>query len=230
MAAELLDETARGGCGAARRDDVVHNEHLLARLYRVGLHLEEVLAVLLFVACRLGRAGQLALLPHGHEAGVEAQGQGGAEEEASGLEAYDDIRLLVCVCDVELEGADERLVSLGIGEDGEDVFEEDAGRWEVGELAERCFELGLEVCELAQRTGLFGGAAGVSVPDALFCALMAGYAGAGAGAGDGERGAMERWGTRSGDGRPCRPGPRRGSGGRAVQAQAQAPARVAMMQ
>jgi hypothetical protein len=59
---------------------------------------------------------------------------------------------------VKLEGAEECFVELGVCEDGQDVFEEDTGRWEIGELTERRLELCLELRELVQRTGLFGGA------------------------------------------------------------------------
>lgn len=45
-----------------------------------------------------------------------------------------------------------------VGEDGENVFEENAGRRKVGELAEGLLEFLLEVDELVHRTGLLGGA------------------------------------------------------------------------
>lgn len=138
-----------------RRDDIVHYQHRLAWGNRVLLDLEEVLAVLLFVAGLLGRAWQLARLPHGGEAGAQAQGEGGAEEEAAGVQADDDVwgAAMVEGEHLELEGADEGGVEGRVGEEGEDIDEVDAGDGEVGEVSQGRLELYL--C-----TGEFGGTGG----------------------------------------------------------------------
>jgi hypothetical protein len=62
------------------------------------------------------------------------------------------------VSDVQFQSADQRLVQLRVGEDGQDVLEENAGRGEVRELAQRGLELALQFSELVQRAGLLGGA------------------------------------------------------------------------
>jgi hypothetical protein len=54
---------------------------------------------------------------------------------------------------MELEAANEGFVGGVIGEDGEDIFEEDAGGREVRKLAQRSAQLYL-------KTGEFGGAGG----------------------------------------------------------------------
>ena len=101
------------------RNDVVDNQHLLPRLDRVGLHLEEIRAILLHVLGSLAGTWELTPLADRHEGRAEPQGQGGAEEEAAGIQANDDIGLLgEGLLDVQLEGVDERLEQGGIGEDG----------------------------------------------------------------------------------------------------------------
>lgn len=127
-----------------RSDDVVDNQHLLPALDGVGLHLEEIAAILLLVLGRLTRAGQLALLAHRDEAGAQTQRQAGAEEEPAGVEPNHDVwlgRVTKLLLDGELQGAQQALVQLRVGEDGQDVFEEDAGLGEVLELAQRLLEL-----------------------------------------------------------------------------------------
>jgi hypothetical protein len=172
LSTELLDERASCRCGATwvllafgcpacsssarptSGNDVVDDEDLLARLDSVGLHLEEVCAVLLHVLGRLAGTGQLALLADGHKGSAEAQGQRGAEEEAAGIEANNDVGLLGALGNVQLEGAQQRLVQRRIGEDGQDVLEQDAGGGEVGELAQGSLELYF-------KTGEFGGGGGM---------------------------------------------------------------------
>jgi hypothetical protein len=136
-------------------DNVIDNDDLLARFDGVGLHLEKVLAVLLIVGLGFTWAGQLALLAHRHEAGAEAQGQARADQEAAGLKADDDIGLLAAVGfeEVQLQTAQEGLVEGRVGEDGEDILEENAGRREIGELTEGATQSYL-------KTGEFGGAGG----------------------------------------------------------------------
>jgi hypothetical protein len=137
-----MSSVTGGRCSAAHtsRDDVVDHEHLLARLHGVGLHLEEVAAVLLLVGSRLGGARQLALLADGRKAGAQSQRQAGAEQEAAGVQADHDVGLFVLLRDVEHQGADEVFVQRRVGEEGHDVLEQDARAGEVGELAQRALE------------------------------------------------------------------------------------------
>lgn len=139
-------------------DDIVHDQDLLPRLDRALLHLEVIRAVLLHVLSRDAGAGQLALLPDGHEAGVEPQGQRGPEQEAPGVQANDDIRLdgvagAAEVQELQLEGAEEGVVDGRVEEPWHDIQEVDTGDGEVGEAAEGLLEAYL--C-----TGEFGGGGG----------------------------------------------------------------------
>ena len=119
---------------AAGRQEVVDDQHLLARLDRVAMDLERVRAVFERVldGDRLGR--QLAELPDRDQAGVELVGHRGTEDEPARLHPDDDVDLLVLV---RLEHQIDRLlVGAGILEQGRDVVEEDAGLREVGDLAD----------------------------------------------------------------------------------------------
>ena len=59
--------------------------------------------------------------------------------------------------DVELQSMDEGFVEGRIAEEGEDVFKEDAGGREVGELAQRVVQSYLKTGELGGGGGLTGG-------------------------------------------------------------------------
>lgn len=182
LAPELLDEVAGGGGGTTcsgggnaleqgrlgenpwrgsvhtSSNDVVDDQHFLALLDDALLHLEVVGAVLLHVLGGDTRAGQLALLADGDEAGVEAQGHGWAEQEATGVEADDDVRgdgvaIAAEVLELKLQGAEQGGVDLGVEEPGHDVQEVDARDGEVGKAAEGLLQAYL--C-----TGEFGGGGG----------------------------------------------------------------------
>ena len=151
----LPQETWDERTALTSRNDVIDNQHLLPRLDRVGLHLEKIRAILLHVLGSLAGTWELTPLTDRHEGRAEPQGQGGAEEEAAGIQANDDIGLLgEGLLDVQLEGVDERLEQGGVGEDGQDVLEQDARLREVGELAQGG-------AEVYFKTGEFGGTGGI---------------------------------------------------------------------
>lgn len=122
--------------GLTCSNDIIHNQDLLAGLDGILLHLEEILTVLLLVRGGDAGTGELALLADGDEAGVQTQGERGAEEEAASVQADDDVGLEAGLEDLQLEGAEEGVVGGGVLEDGQDVDEVDAGDGEVGEAAE----------------------------------------------------------------------------------------------
>lgn len=150
----LRGERGRGfGGQLTSRNNVVDDQDLLARLDGTLLHLKVVDAVLLLVGDAHAGAGHLAPLADGHEAGIEAQGQRGAKQEAAGVQADDDVGLDAALEDLQLERAEEGEVGGGVLEQGEDVDELDALDGEVGEALERAEQLYL--C-----TGEFGGGGG----------------------------------------------------------------------
>lgn len=142
-----------------RRNDIVNNQDLLPLADGILLHLEQVLAVLLDVLGSDARARQLALLPDGSKADAEAQGQAGAEEEAAGVEANNDIGLVGAegLGDLQLEGGQQRGVGVRVGEEGHDVDEVNPRDGEVGELAQRLAQAYLCTGELGGGGGGGGG-------------------------------------------------------------------------
>lgn len=137
-------------------NNVVNDKDLLAGLDRIGLHLEEILAILLLVALGFTRTGKLALLAHGDEAGTQTQRQAGTDQETASLETDNDIGLLATVVgkNVEFQRANEGLVQSRIGEDRQDIFEQNSRGGEVRELAQGGAQSYL-------KTGEFGGAGGI---------------------------------------------------------------------
>jgi hypothetical protein len=95
LAAELLDELDGGFHGAAGGEQVVDEDDALAGLDGVEVNLERVGAVFEIVGDAGDWRGELARLAHGDEAGIEAVGQSGAEDESARLNAEDEIDLVV---------------------------------------------------------------------------------------------------------------------------------------
>lgn len=136
-------------------NNVINDENLLAGLDGIGLHLEEILTILLLVALGFTGAGELALLAHGDETGTETQRQAGSHKEATGLEADNDIGLLAVVGeDVKFQGADQGLMQSRIGKDRQDILEQNSRGGEIRELAQGGAQSYL-------KTGEFGGAGGI---------------------------------------------------------------------
>lgn len=168
-------------------DNVVDNQDLLALLDGILLHLEEILAVLLDVLGRDARAGELALLANSGKGHTEAQSQGGAKEEATGVKTNNDIGLArggKGLGDLQLEGVEEGGVGLRVGKEGHDVDKVDAGDGEVGELAQVLAEDYLCTGELG---GGGGGGGGLS---------SRGILGGGGGVGRRRRGSRDRSSSR----------------------------------
>ena len=117
-------------------DDIIHNQHFLPPPYPIRLHLEPIFAILLLVPRLDQRPRHLPYLAHGDKPRAQLQRQAGPKQEASRFQAHHDVGLaLDAVEDVELERGEQVAVRLDVGEDGQDVFEEDALGGEVGELA-----------------------------------------------------------------------------------------------
>jgi hypothetical protein len=118
-------------------------------------------SVLLLVALGDTLARELALLPHRNETRAESQRKSRAKEEATALKTNNNVDAAVLAdsrvessCDLEFQRA-HKVGEVGVvGEDGHDVLEEDAGRGEIGELAQGG-------AEVYFKTGEFGGTGGI---------------------------------------------------------------------
>src|SRR5438477_7292544 len=89
LRSELSHQSARGRRGAPGRDDVVHHQRALARPQRVVVDLQAVGAVLQVVGMGDLARRQLALLADRDEAGAQAVGEHGAENETAALDGHD---------------------------------------------------------------------------------------------------------------------------------------------
>src|SRR5438034_3107857 len=139
VALQALDELDRALDRAARREEIVDDQDLLAGLDCIAVDLERVGAVLEGVldGDRLGR--QLAELPDGDEAGVELVRHRRAEDEATRFHPDHDVDRLALV------GLEHQVDRLAVGglvlQQRRDVVEEDPGLREVGDLADLCAKL-----------------------------------------------------------------------------------------
>src|SRR5690606_30203183 len=132
-AAELLEELRRGERGPAGGEHVVDEEDPLPGLDRVHVRLERVGPVLERVvdAARLER--ELARLAHRREAGPEVERDGRREDEATRLDADDEVDVVrgEVVGQLPHDGGEE----VRVGEDRREVLELDPGLREVRDVA-----------------------------------------------------------------------------------------------
>src|SRR5712664_4603010 len=133
-AAKLANQPDRGGRGAASRQYIIDDQHLLAGLDGIRMHLELGGAVLelVGVADRLPR--QLAGLADGHEAGVELDRDRGAGDESARLDGGDQVGLRVVP--LLRHEVDDLAKEVLAGEEWRDVAKDDAGLREVGDVAD----------------------------------------------------------------------------------------------
>src|SRR6185312_3023916 len=130
LAPELLDELDACFHRAARGEQVIHQDHPLARLDRVLMNLEGVRPVFEVIGYPRRRSRQLARLPYGHKPRVEPVRERWTKDEATRFDAEHQVDVLVDV--VLRERINERRESLRILEQGRDVVEEDTRLGKIG--------------------------------------------------------------------------------------------------
>lgn len=97
LAAHLGYQRAGGFCGAAGSDEVVHQQHAIAFLYRVGVDLDAVGAVFERVVVADGFGGKLAFFADRDEALVQRVSQRRAKDKTARFYAGDLVDLHVLV-------------------------------------------------------------------------------------------------------------------------------------
>src|ERR1035441_8452476 len=128
-----------GAGGAAGGQQIVADDDALARLDRILVDLQRVVAVLQFVLPLHNVSRQLLGFAHRNEACVQAVGQRRPKDESPRLDAQNQINVLV---DVMLgEGIDEAGEAQLVFEQRGDVVEKDAGFGEVGNFANELLEV-----------------------------------------------------------------------------------------
>ena len=131
---EALEQAGRRQHRAAGGDQVVDQQHALARGGGVGMDFDRGIAVFELVFLGDGGKGQLALLAHRNEAPVQLVGDDAAENEAAGVDAGHEVDLGIHV--TQHESLDEQAESAWVEEQRRDVAKLDAGAGPVGNGAD----------------------------------------------------------------------------------------------
>jgi len=136
---ERFDEFTASLHGSAGGEEIVNEQHALAGVDGVEMNLDAVAAVFEVVGRAGGFGGELAGLADGDEAGGEGLRDGGAEDEAAGLGADDEVYMLAAVgVGHELDGEGE---GARVAKERREVLEADAGLREVFDLADEGTQL-----------------------------------------------------------------------------------------
>src|SRR5664280_1104539 len=137
--AQRLRHLGGGSSGAAGGQQVVADDDALARLDRILVDLQRIVAVLQFVLPLQDFSRQLLRLAHRNEARVQTVSQRRPKDEPPRLDAHNQVNMLV---DVMLrERIDEAGKAELVFEQRGDVVEEDAGFGEVGNFANQILEV-----------------------------------------------------------------------------------------
>src|SRR5262245_35673889 len=91
LATEPTHQIARGARGAARGEEIVHDEHALPGPDGILVHFEAIGPVFEIVRGPHGFRRQLPFLAHRREPRVDPIRDGGPEDEAAALDADDDV-------------------------------------------------------------------------------------------------------------------------------------------
>lgn len=156
VAAEFFDENGGGVGGSPRGEEVIDEEYGFAWGDGVFVDFDHGFAVFEFVGAAFGGPGEFAFFTDRDEAGAEPVGDDGAENEPAGVDANDLVNFVVAGGFDESPGGD--APEFGIAEDGGDVFEDDAGFWEIRDIADAGVEFS-DRCFV--HVGLFWGAGGL---------------------------------------------------------------------
>src|SRR3954454_767050 len=125
--------------GPAGREDVVDDEHSLARLDGVTMDLERRGPVLEGVGLLEGFVRELSFLADGDDARAEVIGDRGPEDEPAGLDP--DHLVDVAAPEVDDDQVDDRRERDRVREHRRDVLEDDARLGEIRDVADQRFDL-----------------------------------------------------------------------------------------
>jgi hypothetical protein len=125
LTAQALDQPDRRRRGAARGEDVVHDEQPFTGMDRIAVDLELPGAVLEDVLLPGDRPRQLPGLADGDERGAPPVGDRGRQDETTGLDADDAVDL--DPGEPVRDGVHGEAERIGITEQGRDVAKRDAG-------------------------------------------------------------------------------------------------------
>src|SRR5215831_5293070 len=138
VSAERFDQLDHGFGRAAGREQVVGNDHVVAFADRVSVNLERVPAIFQVVAVAFDLRGQLLRLADRHEASAQMVGQRRGEDETARLDA--DYAIDISAAEMFDGPVDHGAQPFGVFEQCGYVVEENAGFWEIRDLADQLFK------------------------------------------------------------------------------------------
>ena len=139
LTAHLLNQFSAGRCSAAGGQQVINDQHPGVVLKAIGDDLEAVRAVLEAVVDPNDLTGQLAGFANRAEANGIGGGQGGADDEAAGFDANNQIGLKPVADLTEL--AHDFLPGVRLAHQRDDVAKEDPGLGKVGNLSDQLTQI-----------------------------------------------------------------------------------------
>ena len=138
LAAKAVHQFHRGASSPTSRQQVVDDQHTTRNTECVAVDLQRVVAVLQRILCRKGQGGQLARFAYDGQPRLQCVRDGGANDEAARLDAQNLIDTpAVGLGEPIHDGMKGRAISQQRG----DVFEDDAGLREIGNVADVLFEI-----------------------------------------------------------------------------------------
>jgi hypothetical protein len=134
VCAELVDESDGCRSGAAGGQEIIHNENGFAGEDGVLMKLDVGFAVFERVCGLACKPWEFSFFPDGNEPGTETVGYGGGEDKSPGVDA-DYLVHMKSTMGFAKQG-DGFPEEFAVGKDGGDVFEDDAGFGEVGDITD----------------------------------------------------------------------------------------------
>src|SRR5262245_17322810 len=138
VSAERLDQPDHGFGRAPGREQVVGDDHVVAFADRVSVNLERVPAIFQVVAVAFDLRGQFLRLTDGYEARAQVVGQRWGEDETARLNA--DYAINISAAEMFDGPVDHCAQPFGVFEQCGYVVKENAGFWEIRDLADQLFK------------------------------------------------------------------------------------------
>lgn len=132
VGSELVDELHGGGGSATGGKEIVHDQDIFAGKHCILVEFDVCLSIFERVGGFAGEPGQFAFFPHGNESGAQAVGHGRGKDEATGIDSHHLVHRMSTMGGAQQ--GDGFVEKIAIGEDGRDVFENDAGFGEIDNI------------------------------------------------------------------------------------------------
>lgn len=131
---QFFEKSSHGSCGSARSKEIIDHEDALSWDHIFFVDLQCIRAVLQLVAFADGFVGEFTGLAYWNKPNPKAKSERRPKDKPARLDTHDlaDVHLFVVSC----QKLDDMAKSFGVGKQGSDIFEEDAGLGEVWDIAD----------------------------------------------------------------------------------------------